>query len=83
MLNALGAYGLPAPTAPALSPFAYHTQEGLFGSGCVRGLATHTGDALDARFVASHGATLDEWVRGVAAETCPGRCADAAWPHAA
>lgn len=63
MLNALSAYGLPAPTAPALAPFAYFTQESLWTS-CVRSVRAHrglNGGFIDARFVAAGGATLAEW----------------------
>ena len=74
MLNALGAYGLPAPTAAALAPFAYFTQETVFSGSCVRSVPTHTGGPLDARFVASRGATLQEWVRPARARAVAGRC---------
>ncbi len=82
MLNALGAYGLPAPTAPALAPFAYFTQENVFSGDCVRAVPTHSGATLDARFVAGGGATLQEWVRARAggdagaAAAAALRCAD-------
>lgn len=76
MLNALAAYGLPAPTEAALSPFGYHTEKTMFTSACVRAVPTHLGGSqpLDGRFVAAHGATLQEWVRGA----LPGRVRRAA-----
>ncbi len=80
MLNALGAYGLKAPTAPALAPFAYFTQENVFSGDCVRAVPTHSGATLDARFVAGGGATLQEWVRRQRWRrcgcSCTARCAD-------
>jgi len=65
---ALSAYGLPAPTAPALAPFAYFTQESFWTS-CVRAVPAHrglNGGFIDARFVASGGSTLAEWTGALA-----------------
>jgi len=61
LLNALTSQGLPAPTQPTWSPYAYFEQEAIFRSDCVSAVATHTGEPFSAGFVATHGATLDEW----------------------
>ena len=65
MLNALSSAGVPAPTEAALSPFPYFTEATMFTSDCVKRTPTHLGGSqpLDARFVATYGATLQEWVR--------------------
>jgi hypothetical protein len=57
MLNALG---VPAPVDPVYAPHAYYTQANILGE-CALGLTSHTGAPLSAGFIATHGATLDEW----------------------
>lgn len=58
MLNSLR---MPAPTDPVFAPYAYFTQADVLGS-CAMALPSHVpGVNLSAGFIATHGATLDEW----------------------
>ena len=86
MLNALSFAGVAAPTEAALSPYPYFTEATMFTSDCVKRTPTHLGGSqpLDARFVATYGATLQEWVRAPRGPFAPHRrCSSAdAHPHA-
>ena len=58
LLNELG---VPAPVDVMYAPHAYFTQTNLFGP-CALALRSHVqGQPISAGFLATHGATLDEW----------------------
>ena len=62
MLNALSNAGQAAPVDGFYAPHPYFTQRSIFESACVNRVPTSDGSAaVSAKFVATHGATLQEW----------------------
>ena len=61
ILNALTAEGLAAPVDALYAPYPYFTQRAVFENACVNSVRTHDGGRMSVKFLATHGATLDEW----------------------